>query len=99
VGMVQDDPPAGSRGARRVASCFVALCVSPDVPRHGTAARRPGCGSGPRAPAAIRGTMLANGVDADQVLRLEGVPPVFAFGDQDGGGMEITGQHRAGQVR
>jgi len=43
--------------------------------------------------------MLANGVDADQVLRLEGVPPVFAFGDQDGGGMEITGQHRAGQVR
>jgi len=43
--------------------------------------------------------MLADGVDAGQVLRVEGVPPVVAFGDQAGGGMEITGQHRAGQVR
>jgi len=43
--------------------------------------------------------MLANGVDADKVLRLEGVPPVFAVRDQDGSGREITGQHRAGQVR
>ena len=29
----------------------------------------------------------------------KGVPPVFAFGGQGGGGMEITGQQRAGQVR
>jgi hypothetical protein len=43
--------------------------------------------------------MLANGVGADQVLRLEGVPPLFAVGDQDGSGVEIAGQQRAGQVR
>ena len=36
--------------------------------------------------------MLASGVDADEVLRWEGVPPMFAFRDQDGNGMEIVEQ-------
>jgi hypothetical protein len=32
------------------------------------------------------------GVDADDVLRWEGVPPMFAFRDQDGNGLEIVEQ-------
>src|SRR5271165_1389607 len=39
--------------------------------------------------AAVHAGMLASGVDADEVLRWEGVPPMFAFRDQDGNGMEI----------
>jgi lactoylglutathione lyase len=38
--------------------------------------------------AALRGY----GVDADDVLRWEGVPPMFAFRDQDGNGLEIVEQ-------
>jgi lactoylglutathione lyase len=34
--------------------------------------------------------LIANGIDADQVLRWEGVPPMFAFRDQDGNGLEIV---------
>ena len=34
--------------------------------------------------------LIANGVDADQVLHWEGVPPMFAFRDQDGNGLEIV---------
>ena len=34
--------------------------------------------------------LTANGVDADQVLHWEGVPPMFAFRDQDGNGLEIV---------
>jgi lactoylglutathione lyase len=34
--------------------------------------------------------LIANGVDTDQVLRWEGVPPMFAFRDQDGNGLEIV---------
>src|SRR5882757_5400473 len=34
----------------------------------------------------------AAGVDADDVLRWPGVPPMFAFRDQDGNGMEIVEQ-------
>jgi catechol 2,3-dioxygenase-like lactoylglutathione lyase family enzyme len=33
--------------------------------------------------------LLARGVDADEVLRWPGVPPMFAFRDQDGNGLEI----------
>jgi lactoylglutathione lyase len=36
--------------------------------------------------------MRASGVDADDVLRWPGVPPMFAFRDQDGNGMEIVEQ-------
>ena len=36
--------------------------------------------------------LRAHGVDADEVLRWEGVPPMFAFRDQDGNGMEIVEQ-------
>jgi catechol 2,3-dioxygenase-like lactoylglutathione lyase family enzyme len=34
--------------------------------------------------------LLAHGVDADDVLRWPGVPPMFAFRDQDGNGLEIV---------
>jgi lactoylglutathione lyase len=33
--------------------------------------------------------LRANGVDAGEILRWEGVPPMFAFRDQDGNGLEI----------
>jgi lactoylglutathione lyase len=36
--------------------------------------------------------MRASGVDADDVLRWPGVPPMFAFRDPDGNGMEIVEQ-------
>ena len=34
--------------------------------------------------------LRASGVDADEVLRWEGAPPMFAFRDQDGNGLEIV---------
>jgi len=34
--------------------------------------------------------LRANGVDADDILRWEGVPPMFSFRDQDGNGLEIV---------
>ena len=34
--------------------------------------------------------LRAGGVDADDVLRWPGVPPMFAFRDQDGNGLEIV---------
>ena len=34
--------------------------------------------------------LLKNAVDADDVLRWPGVPPMFAFRDQDGNGLEIV---------
>jgi lactoylglutathione lyase len=40
--------------------------------------------------------LIANGVDADQVLHWEGVPPMFAFRDQDGNGLEIVEEAAAG---
>jgi catechol 2,3-dioxygenase-like lactoylglutathione lyase family enzyme len=36
------------------------------------------------------GALRANGVDADDVLRWPGVPPMFAFRDQDGNGLEVV---------
>jgi lactoylglutathione lyase len=39
--------------------------------------------------------LRAAGVDADEILRWEGVPPMFAFRDQDGNGLEIIGEARA----
>ena len=41
---------------------------------------------------AVHAGMRASGIDADEVLRWEGVPPMFAFRDQDGNGMEIIEQ-------
>ncbi len=35
--------------------------------------------------------LRANGVEADDLLRWPGVPPMFAFRDQDGNGLEIVG--------
>jgi lactoylglutathione lyase len=39
---------------------------------------------------ANRADLIAHGVDADDVLRWPGVPPMFAFRDQDGNGLEIV---------
>ena len=41
---------------------------------------------------AVHAAMRASDVDADDVLRWPGVPPMFAFRDQDGNGMEIVEQ-------
>ena len=41
---------------------------------------------------AVHAAMRASGVDADGVLRWPGVPPMFAFRDPDGNGMEIVEQ-------
>jgi catechol 2,3-dioxygenase-like lactoylglutathione lyase family enzyme len=38
---------------------------------------------------AIHANFLARGVDADDVLRWPGTPPMFAFRDRDGNGLEI----------
>jgi len=35
-------------------------------------------------------TLLASGVDVSEVLRWPGVPPMFAFRDQDGNGLELV---------
>ncbi len=40
----------------------------------------------------VHAGMRASGVDAGEILRWEGVPPMFAFRDPDGNGMEITEQ-------
>jgi lactoylglutathione lyase len=39
---------------------------------------------------ALHADLRARGVDADEVLRWPGVPPMFAFRDQDGNGLEIV---------
>ena len=39
---------------------------------------------------AANAALRARGVDADEVLRWAGVPPMFAFRDQDGNGLEIV---------
>jgi lactoylglutathione lyase len=36
--------------------------------------------------------LQARGIDADEVLRWEGAPPMFSFRDQDGNGLEIVEQ-------
>jgi lactoylglutathione lyase len=41
---------------------------------------------------AARATLLARGVDASEVLRWPGVPPMFSFRDQDGNGLELVQQ-------
>jgi lactoylglutathione lyase len=38
---------------------------------------------------AIHADFLEHGVDADEVLRWPGTPPMFAFRDRDGNGLEI----------
>jgi lactoylglutathione lyase len=39
---------------------------------------------------ALHAHLLGHGVSTDEVLRWPGVPPMFAFRDQDGNGMEIV---------
>jgi lactoylglutathione lyase len=38
---------------------------------------------------AIHADFLAHGIDADDVLRWPGTPPMFAFRDRDGNGLEV----------
>jgi lactoylglutathione lyase len=38
----------------------------------------------------LRKELAARGVGVDELLRWEGVPPMFAFRDPDGNGLEIT---------
>lgn len=38
---------------------------------------------------ALHGTLEARGVKVDPLLRWPGVPPMFAFRDQDGNGLEV----------
>ncbi|GAA1177795.1 VOC family protein [Pseudonocardia alaniniphila] len=40
--------------------------------------------------AALHRELTAAGVDVDELLNWPGVPPMFAFRDQDGNGMEIV---------
>jgi lactoylglutathione lyase len=39
---------------------------------------------------ALHGHLLGHGVSTDEVLRWPGVPPMFAFRDLDGNGLEIV---------
>ena len=50
---------------------------------------------------AAHAALGSRGVDADDVLRWPGVPPMFAFRDQDGNGLEMveTGAPTAGRTR
>jgi lactoylglutathione lyase len=41
---------------------------------------------------ALHAHLLAHGVSADDVLRWPGVPPMFAFRDQDGNGLVIIAE-------
>jgi lactoylglutathione lyase len=43
---------------------------------------------------AVHAGMRAGGVDAEEMLRWAGVPPMFAFRDLDGNGMEIVEQRQ-----
>ena len=58
---------------------------------QGITLRRPGDGVDADADA-LHASMRASGIDADEVLRWDGVPPMFAFRDRDGNGMEIIEQ-------
>jgi lactoylglutathione lyase len=40
--------------------------------------------------ASLRRELVARGAGVDELLRWEGVPPMFAFRDPDGNGLEIT---------
>jgi lactoylglutathione lyase len=42
---------------------------------------------------AMHANFLAHGVDADDLLRWPGTPPMFAFRDADGNGLEIIEVH------
>jgi catechol 2,3-dioxygenase-like lactoylglutathione lyase family enzyme len=44
---------------------------------------------------ALHAEMRAHGVDTGEILRWEGVPPMYAFRDQDGNGLEIVEEPRA----
>jgi lactoylglutathione lyase len=40
--------------------------------------------------ASLHDELVARGVDVDELLRWDGVPPMFAFRDPDGNGLEIV---------
>ena len=51
---------------------------------------RDGRAVGGRRRRATHAALRARSVDADDLLRWPGVPPMFAFRDQDGNGLEIV---------
>ena len=86
------DVPMGE-GARWIEVALpgiaVSLALEPAHPGHPAGVEtgiRLTTGDAEAANAALR----SRGVDADDVLRWPGVPPMFAFRDQDGNGLEIV---------
>jgi catechol 2,3-dioxygenase-like lactoylglutathione lyase family enzyme len=70
------------------ATTIALIAASPDVPA--------GVETGIRLVTtdvdAVHADLRARGVSADDVLRWPGVPPMFAFRDQDGNGLELIEQ-------
>ena len=86
------DVPMGE-GARWIEVAPPGATVSLGLePAH--ADRRAGVETGIRLTTAdadaANATMRSRGIDADDVQRWPGVPPMFAFRDQDGNGLEIV---------
>ena len=78
--------PGGSRSRRADAATTIALIRAHDGL---TAGVETGIRLTTPDADALHEDFLAHGVDADDVLRWPGTPPMFAFRDQDGNGLEI----------
>jgi catechol 2,3-dioxygenase-like lactoylglutathione lyase family enzyme len=87
------DVPLGQLGGRwiTVAPRGSATCIAL-IPAHEglTAGVETGIRLGTADAAALHTTLKCDGVDVDDLLRWEGVPPMFAFSDPDGNRLEIT---------
>lgn len=87
------DVPAEQLGGRwiEVAPPGSAMTIALVPARQGAAA---GVETGIRLTAAdaasLREELAARGVDVGELLRWDGVPPMFAFRDPDGNGLEIV---------
>jgi catechol 2,3-dioxygenase-like lactoylglutathione lyase family enzyme len=88
------DVPAGQFGGRwiEVAPPGSATSIALIAAQEGQPA---GAETGIRLTAedapALHAELLARGVDVGELLRWPGVPPMFAFRDPDGNGLEIVG--------
>ena len=86
------DVPMGE-GARWIEVALPGTTVSLALERAG-AGRPAGVETGIRLTTGdadeANASLRSRGVDADDVLRWPGVPPMFAFRDQDGNGLEIV---------
>jgi len=88
-----DLPLGGGRRWIEVAPAGAATTIALVAARDGAPA---GVETGIRLIAAdaddLHAGLSAQGVDTGEILRWPGVPPMFAFRDQDGNGLEIVGQ-------